>query len=172
MLFVMVFTEAIVLPPAYLGSDLSAIVKAKLIEKVEGSCTERYGYIVCVLKVDDPRTGKILDTSGDVLFSVEYKAVVLKPFVNEVLDGVVEKIDKYGATVTVGPVLFFISNKNFHTEFEFNEGTNSYVSSQQQNEKIAVDVDVRFRVLGTKFDSNIITGTGTMREDYLGPFRT
>ena len=167
----MVFDEAVVLPPSYLGPDLQSLLKAKLIEKVEGSCTEKYGYIVCVLKVEEISTGKILDTSGDVLFNMKYRAVVLKPFVNEVLDGVVEKVDKWGVTVTVGPILFFISNKNFHKEFEYNEGTNSYVSTQQ-NEKLAVDVEVRFRVLGTRFESNKITGTGIMSEDYLGPFRT
>jgi DNA-directed RNA polymerase II subunit RPB7 len=167
----MVFDEAVVMPPSYLGPELQSILKAKLIEKVEGSCTERCGYIVCVLKVEEISTGKILDTSGDVLFNIKYKAVVLKPFVNEVLDGVIEKVDKYGVTVTVGPVLFFISNKNFHNEFEYNENTNTYVSNQQ-NEKLAVDVEVRFRVLGTRFEANKITGTGIMSEDYLGPFRT
>ena len=116
MLFVMVFDEAVVMPPSYLGPELQSILKAKLIEKVEGSCTEKYGYIVCVLKVEEISTGKIMDTSGDVL-------------------------------------------------------SNTYVSTQQ-NEKLAMDVEVRFRVLGTKFDSNKITGTGIMSEDYLGPFRT
>ena len=167
----MVFDEAVVMPPSYLGPELQSILKAKLIEKVEGSCTEKYGYIVCVLKVEEISTGKIMDTSGDVLFNIKYRAVVLKPFVNEVLDGVIEKVDKYGIIVSVGPILVFITNKNFHKEFEYNESSNTYVSTQQ-NEKLAMDVEVRFRVLGTKFDSNKITGTGIMSEDYLGTFRT
>ena len=167
----MVFEEAVVMPPSYLGPELQSILKAKLIEKVEGSCTEKYGYIVCVLKVEEISSGKILDTSGDVLFNIKYRAVILKPFVNEVLDGVIEKVDKYGTSVSVGPIQIFISNKNFHPEFEYNDSSNTYVSTKQ-NEKLAPDVEVRFRVIGTKFDSNKIVGTGVMNEDYLGPFRT
>merc|ERR1711976_1090769 len=103
MFFVMSFEQAIIMPPSSLYKDLKNHLVAKLIEKVQGSVTEKYGYIICVISIEDPSSGKILDTSGDVLFNMRYKAVVMKPFQGEVMDGVIEKVEKYGIHVGVGP---------------------------------------------------------------------
>ena len=172
MFFVLTFEQPILMPPSCLYKDLQALIKAKLIEKVVGSVSEKYGYIVCVIRVDEPASGKILDTSGDVLFSVRYRAVVMKPFPGEVVDGVIEKVERYGIHVLVGPIRVFISNSNFPSDFEYCENQNCYIS-KSQNDKLQNDTEVRFRILNVQFDTekNEFHPTGTMSEDYLGPLR-
>jgi DNA-directed RNA polymerase II subunit RPB7 len=170
MFFVMDFEQAIIMPPSCLYKDLKHLLKAKLIEKVQGSITEKYGYIVVVIKVDEARTGKILDTSGDVLFSMKYRAVVMKPVVGEVLDGTVEKVDRYGIHVVVGPIKVFISNTQFPPGFEYNEQNSSY-TSKILNEKLGFNSEVRFRIQGVQYESNEFHPTGTMNENYLGPLK-
>jgi DNA-directed RNA polymerase II subunit RPB7 len=170
MFFVLTFEQPIIMAPSCLYKDLQALIKAKLIEKVLGSVSEKYGYIVCVIKVDEPTAGKILDTSGDVLFNVRYKAVVMKPFPGEVVDGVIEKVDKWGVHVEVGPIKVFISNSNFPIDFEYCENQNCYIS-KSQNDKLSIDTEIRFRILNVQFESNNFHPTGTMNEDYLGPLR-
>jgi DNA-directed RNA polymerase II subunit RPB7 len=164
----MIFEQAIIMPPSCLYKELKHLLKARLIEKVQGSVSERYGYIVCVISVEDPSVGKILDTSGDVLFNIRYKAVVMKPFVGEVLDGVIEKVEKYGIHVGVGPIKVFISNSQFPSDFEYNETNNTYIS-KTKNDKLSVDADIRFRIMGVQFESNEFHPTGTMNDNYLGP---
>lgn len=164
------FIEPIVMNPSSLGKELQNLIKAKLIERVQGSVTERYGYIICVVKFMEIGYGKILDTSGDVLFNVKYKAVVLKPFINEIMDGVVEKIEPYGVHVSAGVLKIFISSSNFPGDFEYNENTKSY-KSESQNDEIRIDSEVRFRITGINFEFNEFLSTGVMNESYLGPIR-
>lgn len=168
MFFVMSFEQPVIMQPNCLYKDLKSLLKAKLIERVQGSVSEKYGYVVCVLNVEDSETGKVMDTTGDVLFNIKYKAVVMKPFEGEVLDGVIERVDKFGAQINVGPFKVFISNSQFPSDFEYQETTNSYVS-KALNDKLAVETEVRFRVTGVQFEANEFYPTGTMNENYLGP---
>lgn len=170
MFFVLTFEQPILMSPSCLYKDLQALIKAKLIEKVLGSVSEKYGYIVCVIKVDEPNDGKILDTSGDVLFNVRYRAVVMKPFPGEVIDGVIQDVDKYGVHVEVGPIKVFISHSNFPSDFEYNENQNCYFS-KSQNDKLAIDTEVRFRISNVQFAENNFRPIGIMNEDYLGPLK-
>lgn len=168
MFFVMVFEQAIVMPPSSLYKDLKNLLKARLIEKVQGSVSEKYGYVICVINVEEPSCGKILDTSGDVLFNIKYKAVVMKPFVGEIVDGVIEKVEKYGIHVSVGPIRVFISNTQFPPDFVYREDNNLY-ESKVNNDKLKLDTEVRFRIMGVQYEGNEFHPTGTMNENYLGP---
>jgi len=158
------------MPPSCLYKDLKSLLKAKLIEKVQGSVSEKYGYIICVINIEEPNTGKVLDTSGDVLFNIRYKAVIMKPFKEEVMDGVIEKVDKHGIHVSVGPIKVFISNVQFPPDFEYNELTKSYIS-RTQNDKLMNDTEVRFRTMQVGYENNEFRLTATMNENYLGPLR-
>jgi DNA-directed RNA polymerase II subunit RPB7 len=168
MFFAMLFEQAIVMPPSSLYKDLKSLLKAKLIEKVQGSVSEKYGYVICVINVEEPSCGKILDTSGDVLFNIKYKAIVMKPFVGEVVDGVIEKVEKYGIHVQVGPIRVFISNTQFPSDFVYREDNNMY-ESRVNSDKLKIDTEVRFRIMGVQYEGNEFHPTGTMNENYLGP---
>lgn len=162
------FQQAIVMPPSSLNKNLKALLKSKLIEKVQGSVTEKYGYIILVYTVGEISNGKILNTSGDVLFMVSYSAIVMKPFVGEVMDGVIDKVDKYGIQASVGPMRVFISNGNFPPDFEYKEDQNIY-ESKKLNDKLKLDTEIRFRILGVQYEDNNFHPTAIMNEDYLGP---
>lgn len=60
------------------------------------------------LKIDD---GVIQDTSGDVIFNVEFMAIACLPQKQEVLDGRVIEVMATGITVQSGPIKTFISLK-------------------------------------------------------------
>ena len=164
------FVEPIIMKPETLGKELLNLIKANLIERVLGSVTERYGYIISVIRFLKIESGKVLNTSGDVIFNVYYKAIVLKPFVNEIMDGVVEKIEPYGIHVKAGVLKIFISSSNFPGDFEYNETNRSY-KSEEQNDEIKVDSEVRFRIIGFNYESNEFLSTATMNESYLGPLK-
>lgn len=171
MFFVKIFTESIILDPSSLGRDLENLIRAALIEKVQGSVSQKYGYIICVIKTLEIGKGKILDTTGEVIFNVKYKAVVMKPILNEIIDGVVEKVESYGINVTAGVLKkIFISKNHFPGDFQYNENTNSF-KSQEMNDEVKVDSDIRFRITGINFELNQFLCTGTMSEAYLGPLK-
>ena len=58
--------------------------------------------ILCVLtlgRVESTTDGRIQDTSGEVIYRVFFKALVMKPFKGEVLDGVVMDVSDNGIMI-------------------------------------------------------------------------
>ena len=155
--------------PCYaLGPNLSFLIKANLIEKVQGTVTEKYGYVVCVLKVEEIGPGKVVDTSGDVLFFIKYKAIIMKPFVGEVCDGLVTMVEKHGVHVEVGPMKVFISKGLFPPDYVFDETSSSFIG-ETIDDKVGMNSEVRFKIQGLNFERKEFYATGTMAENYLGP---
>ena len=172
MFFIMNFVEPIIMEPVFLGRELESLIRGKLLQKVNGSISQKHGYIVCVIKVIDIGKGRILDTSGEVIFNVTYRAIVMKPFVNEIIEGVVEKVESYGITVTAGVIRkIFISSNHFPGDFKYNENTNSFKSFELNDDEIKVDTEIRFRITAINYELNQFMCTGTMSEAYLGPIK-
>ena len=60
-------------------------------------------------RVESTTDGRIQDTSGEVIYRVFFKALVMKPFRGEVLDGVVKDVNSEGFMIRSGPLESFIS---------------------------------------------------------------
>ena len=72
-----------------------------------GSCTIQYGYLVTIFKIESIENG-IVNQNGEALFTVTFKALVFRPFKNEVLDGIVEGISRVGIELYIGSLKVFI----------------------------------------------------------------
>ena len=80
--------------PRYFGPNLLDTVKQKLLSEVEGTCSGKYGFIIAITTIDTIGTGLIQPGRGFVVYPVEYKAIVFRPFIGEVLDAVVSQVNK------------------------------------------------------------------------------
>ena len=60
-------------------------------------------------RVESTTDGRIQDTSGEVIYRVFFKALVMKPFKGEVLDGVIMDVSDNGIMIQSGPLESFIS---------------------------------------------------------------
>ena len=54
-----------------------------------------------VEKIED---GLVKDGTGEVYFNVTYQAVVFRPFIGEVMDGIVSEVRKDGVYFNIGPL--------------------------------------------------------------------
>lgn len=95
--------------PSYFNQSLRGHLTNELRRQVEGTCSGRLGYIVAVVleEMDSSGShrGRIME-DGQAVFSIKYRAVVYRPFRNEVVDGVVSSVNKVR-----GP--FFSRGSNF-----------------------------------------------------------
>lgn len=55
---------------------------------------ERYGFITTITTIDTIGTGLIQPGRGYVVYPVEYRAIVFRPFKGEVLDAVVSQVNR------------------------------------------------------------------------------
>jgi DNA-directed RNA polymerase II subunit RPB7 len=69
-------------------------LESKLHADVEGTCSGKYGYIISVVTLMDIGRGTILPGSGQAEFVARYRAIVFKPFKGEVVDGIVNNVNR------------------------------------------------------------------------------
>ena len=120
------------------------------------------------LKIED---GVIQDTSGDVIFKVEFMAIACLPQPDEVLDGRVIDVMATGITVQSGPIKTFISLKKDTSEYLYDQQTNVWVQRDDVvDKKLERNVQVRYRITTLKYINNEFSVVGTIDEDYLGAY--
>lgn len=151
--------HTITLAPEHLGATLPALLQETLLAQVEGHCTGRHGYIIAVLGHERMGRGLVQDGSetGAVEFRIKYRAIVLKPFKNEVVDAVVVTVNKMGFFAEVGPLNIFISNHLIPNDFKFepNSMPPCYISEDQVTEeeegfKLLLMITFTISLLGTE----------------------
>ena len=69
-------------------------LESKLYADVEGTCSGQFGYIIAVVSILDIGKGMVLPGSGQAEFITRYRAIVFKPFKGEVVDGIVNNVNK------------------------------------------------------------------------------
>lgn len=64
------------------------------IVQVEGTCSGKCGFLICVTGMGDVSKGSIREGLGTALFNVHYSCLVLRPHKGEVMDCVVTSVSK------------------------------------------------------------------------------
>ncbi|RDW23745.1 hypothetical protein B0I72DRAFT_136491 [Yarrowia lipolytica] len=161
-------TLSLTLHPSYFGPQMGQYLRSKLLADVEGTCTGEFGYILCVLDQPfDIGKGRVVPSNGSAEFTVNYRAIVWRPFKNEVVDAIVTNVNKMGFFGDVGPLSVFVSSHLIPPDMKFNPSANppAYVSEDQVIEKGS---RVRLKIVGVRADVGEMFAIGSIKEDYLG----
>eukprot|EP00835_Amoeboradix_gromovi_P005206 NODE_468_length_8097_cov_0.251813.p6 type:complete len:172 gc:universal NODE_468_length_8097_cov_0.251813:1625-2140(+) len=155
------------LHPAFFTANLKDHLKKRLLAEVEGSCSGRYGYITCVLRIVKIAKG-IINLEGQAEYQIKYLAVVFKPFKGEVVEGVVNSVNKMGFFCDVGPLNVFTSTHLIDNTFRFDPNGNPPCFTDNSDSKIQKGTSIRLKLVGIKTDAAQIFAIGSIKEDYLG----
>mmetsp|Transcript_18108 Transcript_18108/g.34359 ORF Transcript_18108/g.34359 Transcript_18108/m.34359 type:complete len:183 (-) Transcript_18108:28-576(-) len=171
MFYIKTLEHEIVLEPVHFGSKLRQTLVALLKEQVEGLALANYGYVVNVIDVpeDEIKSGIIEYDSGNVVFTVKYAALLLRPFVNEVLDAVVSQCNALGFFAFVGPLRIFVSKHSMPEDMfnGFDPEKDAWVSDDQEV-VIAPGSGVRLKIKGRTVETGNINAIATIKDNYLG----
>lgn len=169
MFYYLVLKKSIDIHPKNFGKRLREVIQEKVITETEGTCNGKYGYVVAVTSIDSIGQGKVRqDQSGYATFPVTYGCVVCRPYKGEVLDAVVQSVNKMGFFAQAGPLQLFVSAHLIPEEFEHdNLADNSWISSDQST-RIQTGSHVRVRIVGIKWDPSEVFCIATMKDHYLG----
>ena len=162
------FSEDVIITPADLSKDLIKIAKVKLLERVTGICHPKYGYFIKVFAIGDLKNGLIMEGTGDIIFKIDYSAVLMRPFKGEICDGIIENIlPEGGFFVKVGPMKVYIPKDNIQPNFTLDDKNLCY-SDEKKSIELRKDTRIRFRYTGIQFEENDFKPIGTIRDNYLG----
>lgn len=92
------------IPPAELDEDIDKVIDALTWETFEGRLEEDRSITVLIKNVEPVGPGRIVHGDGAVYQTVKYEQVSFKPKDNEIIEGPVVEILKYGAFVRFGPL--------------------------------------------------------------------
>jgi DNA-directed RNA polymerase subunit E' len=92
------------IPPAKLDEDIEKVVDALTWDTYEGKFGEDKAMTVLIKGVRPVGPGRIVHGDGAVYQTVRYEQVVFKPKDNEIIEGQVVEILKFGAFIRFGPL--------------------------------------------------------------------
>lgn len=155
MFFLKQLSRDLLLHPMHFGPKLHDIIRLRLIEEVEGTSMGKFGYVITVTEVRDEDIGKgvIQDNSGFVCFNIRYRAILFRPFKNQVLDAVVTVVNQLGFFADVGPLQVFVSRHAMPTDLNngYDHENNAWISDDREVE-IRKGCGVRLKIMGVSVD--------------------
>lgn len=92
------------IPPSKLKEDIGTVIDELTQESFEGRLGEDKYLTVLTTKVEPVGPGRIVHGDGAVYQTVKYEQLVFKPRDNEIIEGVVVEVVKFGAFVRFGPL--------------------------------------------------------------------
>jgi DNA-directed RNA polymerase subunit E' len=92
------------IPPAELDEDIEKVIDSLTWETFEGKLGEDKSLTVLIKNVKPVGPGRIVHGDGAVYQTVKYEQIVFKPKDNEIIQGEVVEILKFGAFVRFGPL--------------------------------------------------------------------
>lgn len=90
------------IPPEMLGEDLDEVVNRSTRATFEGSMESGNSYTILITNVEQVGPGRIVHGDGAVYQNVKYDALMFRPLLQEVIEGTVVEVLKFGAFVRFG----------------------------------------------------------------------
>jgi len=96
--------DVVRIPPQRLGPDLANVLTELAQQQFEGKLVDGQSVAVTIRDVTPVGEGHIIHGDGGVYQEVEYEALLFRPEIQEVVEGAVVEIRKFGAFVRFGPL--------------------------------------------------------------------
>lgn len=162
--------DTVRIPPDRLGEDLDTLVGELTHTTFEGK-VDRSRLIVLVTNIGKIGDGHIIHGDGGVYQRVKFDALMFRPELQEIVQGTVCEILKFGAFIRFGPLdgLLHIS-QIMDDRIDIDEGGNRLVGKDTKRE-IHIGDDVRARIVAISMNERSPRESKiglTMRQPGLG----
>jgi len=96
--------DVVRIPPERLGAEVDTVLTELAQQQFEGKLVDGQNLAVTIREVKPIGEGHIIHGDGGVYQEVEYDSLVFRPEIQEVVEGSVVEIRKFGAFVRFGPL--------------------------------------------------------------------
>lgn len=96
--------DVVRIPPERLAEDLDQVAKELTRATLEGKVAEQGGLTLVASSIERTGEGRIVHGDGAVYQKVRFDALVFQPEIQEIVDGLVVEVLKFGAFVRFGPL--------------------------------------------------------------------
>lgn len=138
--------------PSDLGNPLEEAVDRALRDKYEAVVDKTLGTIVAVLGADEIGDGHILAGDGAIYYNVTFDAIVFKPEMQEIIEGEVVEIVKFGAFLSMGPFDGLLHVSQITNEYISYDEKNARLASKESNKSLGEGDKVRARIIAVSLN--------------------
>ncbi|MFH1663922.1 MAG: DNA-directed RNA polymerase [archaeon] len=162
--------DTVRVPPKEFGGELKNSILKILKAEYEGIVDESIGVVVAVLEVEKVGEGKVIPGDGSAYYESEYKAMVYKPEIKEIVEGTITEITEFGAFVRTGPIEGLIHVSQIMNDYINYDAKGSRFVGKESNKKLGLEDEVIARIATCSLKGNIPNSKLglTMRQAGLG----
>ncbi|MBU2100150.1 DNA-directed RNA polymerase [Candidatus Micrarchaeota archaeon] len=162
--------DTVRVPPKEFGGKLDEAIKKILKEEYEGIVDESVGVIVAVLEVEKVGQGKVVPGDGSAYYESQYKALVYKPEIKEIVEGAITEITEFGAFVRTGPIEGLIHVSQIMNDYINYDAKGPGFIGKESGKKLGLEDQVTARIVTCSLKGNIPNSKLglTMRQPGLG----
>ncbi len=144
--------DTVRIDPEQLGMPIMAAVGRALRDKLEGQIDKKLGALVAILDVVDIGDGHILVGDGGVYYEATFDALMYKPIMQEVTEGVVVEVVEFGAFVGVGPLDGLIHVSQLTDDYVSYDGKNGRLVFKESGRAVTEGDKLRARIVAVSLN--------------------
>lgn len=103
MFYILDVEDHVRVEPKHFGLPTREAIEKQLNEDFVGSVTKEFGYSIAVLGVGDIDEGVIIPGDGAAYYNSQFKLLVWRPELHELVYGTISEITNFGAFIQIGP---------------------------------------------------------------------
>ena len=168
---VMKVEDTIRILPEKFGEDLDAVVKEIVQQTFEGTMRRHHGVIVIADNIKPIGDGRIIHGDGAMYQNVSFDALMFRPDLQEVLDGIVCEIVEFGAFCHIGPLDALIHMSQIMNDYVEVDAESEMIVGKEKKKTLKTGDAVRARIVAVSLNELSARESKiglTMRQPSLG----
>lgn len=153
--------------PRHFGLPTREAIEKQLNEDYARNHTKGYGFVIAVLSVGEIDDGVIVPGDGAAYYNSEFKMLVWKPELNELVYGYVVEITNFGAFIQIGPAQGIIHISQTMEDYVSLNKTGT-LSGKSTKRTLAKDDECIARIIALSYKAGTPKIGLTMRQPGLG----
>jgi DNA-directed RNA polymerase subunit E' len=157
--------------PEKFGEDLDKVVEEIVQQTFEGTMRRHHGVIVVADNIKPVGDGRIIHGDGAMYQNVTFDALMFRPDLQEVLDGIVCEIVEFGAFCHIGPLDALIHMSQIMNDYVEVDAESEMIVGKEKKKTLKTGDTVRARIVAVSLNELSARESKiglTMRQPSLG----
>jgi DNA-directed RNA polymerase subunit E'/Rpb7 len=157
-----VIEKSICLEPEYLSKNLMQSLIEKARTTWVGKCTKEDGYIINIKSIISIKNNYISPSTTSIVFILKLSAEVLKPMIDDVLEGHATMVLQQGIFVSVEEKLNILVPFSKLDEYDFDKIDNIFKKKDEPLKTIRKGDRVEIKISAIRYEKNGFNCIGTL----------
>ena len=157
-----IISQKVSLESKYLDSDYEEHILKKIKINMENTCSYNHGYIISVNKILDIGENMISNANSSVIFNVKYEVDILKPEIDDILNGTVCMIIEDGILLDIDEKIKILISAQSMKNYEYNKDKNVFVDGK---DIIQMGMNIDTQVIQIQYEKHNFSYIGKLKNN-------